>query len=298
MQLSPIVLFVYNRPSHTRLTLEALMKNYLAPDSELFIFSDGPKNEKDIKKVKEVRQYINSIKGFKRIKIVEKLKNIGLAHSVIDGVSEILNYHNKIIVLEDDMISSFDFLTYMNNALEFYSNHLDIFSISGYNFPLIIPTSYLFDVYLSYRPSSWGWGTWKDKWEKNNWNKLDYSDFISNHEQQEEFNKGGNDLSDLLKLKIKGKIHSWAIDWAYYHFINKSYCLYPKISKIINIGLDGSGTNIRLKTRKFTPQLGEAINETIFYKDIPLNDEILKNFYNCNKIDFIHKLYNRVRLIL
>src|SRR3989339_698479 len=134
--LSPIVLFVYNRLEHTRKTIEALQKNELAKDSELFLYSDGPKNEENIKKVNEVRKYINSIDGFKKVKIVEREINFGLARSIIAGVTDIVNKYGKIIVLEDDIVTSPYFLTFMNDALCLYENEEKVMHISGYFFPV------------------------------------------------------------------------------------------------------------------------------------------------------------------
>lgn len=297
--IAPIVLFVYNRPVHLKKTIESLSKNTLASESELFVFSDGARNKKDEKLVKEVREILVNETGiFKRTEFIYHKENYGLRRSIIEGVTSILNNYNKVIVLEDDLISSTNFLTYMNGALDLYSGLSNIYSVSGYNIPIEIPKSYPYNIYLSYRPSSWGWGTWKDKWEKVNWTENDYKDFIEDNDVQERFNRGGNDLSDLLKLKIKGKIHSWAIDWAYYHFVNNAFCVYPRVSKINNIGLDRSGTNIKMKTNKFATKLDNATNDIIFYKDLPLNEEIINNYYQFLKLDFIHKLYNNILKII
>ena len=132
-KLAPIVLFVYNRPEHTKLTVMALQKNELARESELFIYSDAPKNL-DVKvKTDEVRKYIKSISGFKKIIIIEREKNWGLAASIIDGVTKIINEYGKIIVLEDDLVTSSYFLKFMNEALEFYKNEDKVWHISGWN---------------------------------------------------------------------------------------------------------------------------------------------------------------------
>jgi GT2 family glycosyltransferase len=163
--LAPIILFVYNRSEHTRQTVEYFSKNSLAESSKLFIFSDGPKNEKDKQKVSEVRKYLKSIQSFSEIKIVEREKNLGLANSVISGVNQIFKSYDKAIVLEDDIISSPSFLSFMNDALDFYKEDKRIFSVSGYPYPVKIPDSYSKDVFIAHRASSWGWGTWKDRWE-------------------------------------------------------------------------------------------------------------------------------------
>ncbi len=154
---APIILFVYNRPAHTKQTVESLKNNLLVKESDLFVFSDGPKNNLDEKLVKEVRKYIKGINGFRQINIFEKNENKGLANSIINGVTQVLNEFKKSIVIEDDLVSSPFFVKYMNEALNFYQNENKIFSISGYSYPIDIPVKYNNDIYLLPRASSWGW---------------------------------------------------------------------------------------------------------------------------------------------
>lgn len=135
-KLAPIVLFVYNRKDHTEQTIEALKKNDLAIESDLFIYSDATKNDVNSDAVKEVREYIKTINGFKSITIVERKNNMGLAKSVVSGVSEIVNKYGKVIVLEDDLITAPQFLRYMNKNLENYEKVEDVISIHGYNYPI------------------------------------------------------------------------------------------------------------------------------------------------------------------
>ena len=125
MKLAPIILFVYNRPWHTEQTLRALMANELAVESELYIYADGPKpnaTDEQLQKIREVRQLIRQEQWCGKVHVVESEKNKGLANSVINGVSEIVNKYGRIIVLEDDLKTSPTFLTYMNQALEYYES--------------------------------------------------------------------------------------------------------------------------------------------------------------------------------
>ena len=163
MNLAPIVLFVYNRPWHTKQTIEALQKNELAKDSELFIYSDAPKNKEAEKQVKEVRDYIKTISGFKKVTIIEREKNYGLAKNIIEGVTEIVNKYGKVIVLEDDLITSPYFLRFMNEALNFYENEEKVWHISGWNYP--IDTNGLGDAFLWRLMNCWGWATWANRWK-------------------------------------------------------------------------------------------------------------------------------------
>ena len=164
--LAPIVLFVYNRLDHTQGVIETLLKNTLAKESEFYIFSDAAKTENGVEKVNEVRKFIRDDSwhtGFKKVSIIEAEKNKGLAKSIIGGVSEIIQKYGKVIVLEDDLKLSPYFLEYMNDALDYYKDVVNIWSISGYSFPMRSLKNYPHDVFYSYRGCSWGWATWLDR---------------------------------------------------------------------------------------------------------------------------------------
>ena len=243
MKPFPVILFAYNRPEHTRLTIEALCQNRLASASDLHVFSDGPKNNSHAESVKQVRAYLRTVSGFLTVQIIERERNMGLAASVIAGVSQVLNDHPACIVVEDDMQSSPNFLEFMNSALQVYRERRDIFSVTGYNYPLPIPTHYPQDAYLSYRGSSWGWGTWADRWRSIDWSVGDYAKFCADPHDHDLFARGGNDLPGMLKLQLEGKLDSWAIRFAYAHHRNNAFCLHAVRSKIQNIGFDGSGVH-------------------------------------------------------
>jgi len=276
-KLSPIVLFVYNRPEHTRRTVESLLSNTLASNSTLFIFSDGGKNDDDEKKVNDVRDFIKTIKGFDKIEIIEREKNLGLANSVIVGVNEVISLSGKAIVLEDDMISSPYFLKYMNEVLNYFEDDQRIFSVTGYTFPIKIPAYYKSSVYLAPRASSWGWGTWKNRWDKVDWEISDYRSFIKEKASIREFNKGGDDLTRMLTNSISGKIDSWAVRWSYAHFKNKAYCVYPVKSRIQNIGADWTGVHT-MKTKKYDVELELEDIVLSGLEDLKPDEQIVRNF--------------------
>lgn len=274
MNLSPIILFVYNRPEHTKKTVDALKLNQLASESLLFIFSDGYKNETDRKKVEEVRNYITTISGFKEIKITLREKNLGLADSVISGVTEIINEYGKVIVLEDDIVTSPYFLKFMNEALDFYEDDKRIYSISGYNFPIKIPESYPHQIYISPRPSSWGWATWKDRWLTSEWLPEKVFDIKNRELLHNLMDKAGEDLAPMLLKAVENKINSWAIKWAFTHLIKNAFCVYPIKSLVQNAGADASGTNFTKITRKYEVEPDVSFREFVFTKDLILQKEI------------------------
>lgn len=277
--LAPIVLFVYNRLHHTKQTITHLQRNTLAKDSELYIFSDGYKDDAGKEKVLEVRRYIASIAGFKKVHIIEHPTNQGLSASVIAGVSTVFNTYDRVIVLEDDLITSSDFLEYMNQALLVYQNNTTIYSISGYTFPSPFLKEVKGDVFLYPRPASWGWATWKNRWQRADWAMKDFETFSQDKKAIRRFLQGGEDMYMMLLKQQKGLIQSWAIRWAYVHFKEKAYSLYLKRSKVRSIGTDNSGTNLPHTTKYDTPIFEEVVS--LPQQILPQNDWIrrLKDFY-------------------
>lgn len=258
--LAPVALFVYKRHEHTERLLESLANNFLAEQTELFIFSDGAKKTSDQDAVCKVRAVINNPEWksrFKNISVIAADKNKGLAASVINGVTDILNQYGKIIVVEDDLILSKAFLCYMNKALDYYEEIPDIWSISGYSFPLKSLKKYPHDVFYSYRGCSWGWATWKDRWNQVDWNVTEYERFAADPNWIRNFNRGGNDLSQMLGHQKSGIIDSWAIRWCFTQSNVGMYTVYPKNSYVINDGCDGSGTHCGFSTA-YNTELWEA----------------------------------------
>ncbi|KYJ86926.1 glycosyltransferase [Sulfurovum riftiae] len=238
--LSPVVLFVYNRPWHTEQTVEALQKNELASESELFVYSDAAKNEEAQKSVSEVREYLKTIDGFKKVTIVEREKNWGLADSIIDGVTKVVNEYGKIIVLEDDLITSPYFLRFMNESLKMYENNTNVASIHAY----IYPIKDLPETFFIKGADCWGWATWKDRWKifEADGQKLLEELKSRKLEKEADFN-GSYEYTQMLKDQIKGKNNSWAVRWYMSAFLKGMLTLYPGKSYIENIGNDESGTH-------------------------------------------------------
>ncbi len=242
--LAPIVLFVYNRPSHTEQTLAALKNNDLAKESELFIFCDGPRGEKDLEMIKQVYQVIDHVEGFKNVFVKKLSLNKGLAKSVIEGVGEVLNLHGRAIVLEDDIITSSNFLSFINRALNFYQDDKKIFSVTGFNYHNYKkPKNYRHDVFFVSRISSWGWATWKDRWDEVDFKVADYASIKNDKKIQKEFRKKGDNLFEMLRKQMLGKIDTWDIQVGWHMFKNKLYCVFPVKTLVKNIGLDSSGTH-------------------------------------------------------
>lgn len=243
MKLAPILLFVYNRLWHTNQTIEALRKNTLSDQSDLIIFSDGPKSEAAQKPVQAVRDYIRTVNGFKSIRIFEQKTNKGLANSIINGVTDIVDKYGKIIVLEDDIITSPYFLKYMNDALEYYINIPQVMHIAGYMPP--INTADLPQTFFLKLTTCWGWGTWKRAWksfEKNS-EKL-IQEFTPELKREFNFNNSYDYFSHIIANHEK-KIDTWAIFWYASVFFSNGLCLHPAQSVVENIGNDATGVHCK-----------------------------------------------------
>lgn len=244
MSLAPIVLFVYNRPQHTLRTLEALSNNDLANDSELYVFADGAKDnadEKTLSLIKEVREIIKSKVWCKKTILTEGKANKGLANSIIDGVTKVVKEHGKVIVLEDDLVTSPYFLRYMNDALDAYESNNKVACISGYIYPV---KDQLPDTFFIKGADCWGWATWSRAWNVFETDGKKLLEELKNKSLTKEFDfENTYPYTLMLKEQIEGKNSSWAIRWYASAFLKNMYCLYPGTSLVQNIGTDGSGTH-------------------------------------------------------
>ncbi|MGQ1785513.1 sugar transferase [Saccharicrinis sp. GN24d3] len=280
--LAPIVLFTYNRLHHTQKTVEALQNNKLANQSRLFIYSDQAQYDQDVVEVNKVRAYLNQISGFKKITKVFHDENKGLAASIMDGVSDVLKEYESVIVLEDDLETSPYFLTFMNKALDNYS-HEEVWSVAGYTPKISIPKDYCYDTYLAHRNCSWGWATWKQNWEKTDWEVNDFDDFFVDKNKRSDFERGGNDLSIMLLKQQKKIIHSWSIRFNYAAFNNNLPSVYPTQSYVKNMGVDGSGTHMK-KSGKYDSELNFSDNSNMLFAPSNIIDSRIsvrfKKFYN------------------
>ena len=230
---APIVLFTYNRPWHTRQVLETLAKNNEAKDSILYVFCDGAKADTttdNLVKIEEVRGLINLENRFKEIIIKVQEKNKGLANSIIDGVTEVLNIHGRVIVLEDDLILSPFFLSYMNDSLERYKNNSSVGQIGACNF-FACGKNYP-NYFFVPLPDCLGWATWKDRWDFFNPNVNELKIQLENSaDKRNIFNAYGTyDFMGMLHQQKQGKVDSWAIRWQAVCVLNGWLILYPNPS--------------------------------------------------------------------
>jgi hypothetical protein len=243
MTPAPIVLFVYNRPWHTRRTVEALVKNELAGESDLFVYSDAAKSADGAPAVREVRDYLATVSGFRSVTVTERDRNLGLAGSVIAGVSETVARFGRVIVVEDDLVTSPHFLRYMNDALELYRDVESVISVHGYLYPLQgeVPESFFLKG-----ADCWGWATWQRGWELFEPDGRKLMDGLKRGGLLRRFDFDGSyPYARMLQDQIDGNNNSWAIRWYASALLHDRLTLYPGRSLVHNIGNDDSGTHCR-----------------------------------------------------
>lgn len=280
MKLAPIILFCYARKEHLESTVESLKKNPLSSKSDLYLYSDASKNEKDKEQVLAVRDYIKTISGFKSITIVEQKKNIGLAENIISGVTDIVNKYNKVIVLEDDLLLSEFFLEYMNYTLNLYESKEDVISIHGYSYPIENLPEYFFLK----GADCWGWATWKRGWDlfEKDGQKLLMDLRVRKLEREFDYNYSMQ-FTKMLENQISGKNNSWAIRWHAAAYLKGKLTLHPGKSLVRNIGHDGSGTHSRASEIYDNNGLVKAINleaiDQLEIKESQLARSMFENFH-------------------
>lgn len=288
MSFAPIVLFVYNRPQHTRRTVEALLKNEQAGNSDLIIYADAAKTASAASAVQAVREYIKTITGFKSVRIVERPNNFGLASSVIDGVTHVVNEYGRVIVLEDDLVTSPYFLKYMNDGLIRYEHESAVISIHGYVYPV---KEALPETFFLRGADCWGWATWKRGWDlfESDGAKL-LAELIRKGLTQKFDFEGAYPYIKMLKDQIKGKNSSWAIRWHASAFLANKMTLYPGSSLVLNIGNDSSGTHCGT-TDVFSGEIANLpvkIQDSKIVENITAYDAIVKFFFE-NKMSLFRR---------
>ncbi len=294
MNYAPIVLFVYNRPEHTRRTLTALSNNELADQSELFIFADGAKEEANAEqneKIAKTRAVLTEQQWCKDVNIILSETNKGLARSIIDGVTQIIKQYGKVIVLEDDIVTGKYFLRFMNDALERYKNEDKIWHITGWRYP--IKTKNNNSAFIYPLMDCWGWATWSDRWQHYEKNPSHLIECFTD-EMKYKFNADNSNKTfwEQVESNFAGTLNTWAIFWYATIFLHNGLCIAPTTSILKNIGIDASGTNGTIIEKRLIIKKSIDYSITIFPKTIEIN----KKEYKKNKM-FLSKLSKKNPLL-
>lgn len=278
-KLAPIALFAYNRLDTLMQTVDALLHNELAKESDLFIFSDGAKNEQSRDAVNTVREYIKTISGFKNIKIIEKEHNCGLADSIIAGVTQLTQKFGKVIVVEDDLLTSPFFLQFMNDGLDMYQDDDRVISIHGYIYPV---AKELPETFFIRGADCWGWATWERGWKLFNPDAKALLDHLTREKLLKRFDMDGTyHYSKMLKNNILKKNNSWAIRWYASAFLENKLTLYPGQSLVENIGHGKNATHCTVDSKAFNVNLLKCrlkVEQIQVEENVTARKEIIKYF--------------------
>lgn len=302
MENAPIALFVYNRPQHTINLLNSLAKNKEAANSILFVFSDGAKpgsSDNDLEKINKVREIIDRENRFKEVIIKNSIQNLGLANSIIQGVTSVLNRYDSIIVLEDDLIVSPYFLSFMNDSLIKYCDNIKVGQIGACNFFACgkkYPETFFLPI-----PDCLGWATWKNRWGLFNSDAVELLRLLK-LDQNRMFNfnaNGAYNFQGMLEDQIEKKVDSWAIRWQATCILNDLLILYPNPSLTNHIAsLQATHANVNI-----TPPLANVKLKNLEI-DTEVNKRVLKamirgysnsgNYFGTVKIEFFRKKIRRI----
>ncbi|GAX36706.1 sugar transferase [Nodularia sp. NIES-3585] len=294
MNYSPIALFVYKRPEHTRRTIENLMQCPEFANSPLYIFCDGAKTDKDKEKVMQVREVVRSLVGTKA-EIIASTTNRGLANSIISGVTSLCDKYQRVIVVEDDLVVAPQFLGFLNAALEKYQDEPSVMQVSGHMFPVPEFANRSEAIFLPFT-TSWGWATWKRAWDYFDAEASGWEVLQTDKQMQNRFNLDGCfDYFKMLKQQISGDIDSWAIRWYWSVFDNNGCVVYPPKSYVHNIGFDGSGTHGSFLARLVFKSIPEMNSSKLFH--LPRYVTIKKDDFNIIKKIIIRNNYSFLLLI-
>jgi hypothetical protein len=290
-----IALFVYARVEHTKRTIQALLANLDAENHDVMIFSDAAKTKSLEPNVQLVREYIKNIHGFQSVTICHRPNNYGLANSIIEGVTEVLSRHERIIVLEDDMVTSPYFLNYMNEALRLFANEEQVISIHGYLYPINQEVS---EAFFLRGADCWGWATWRRGWALFNPDGSALLEELRARNLVKKFDFNGTyDYSQMLISQIKGVNDSWAIRWYASAFLAEKLTLYPSKSLVLNIGNDSSGTHCGTNTQHDSSLSTSIINLSgIEVKHSESAFKAFENYFRNLKINsLLKKIYSLVQ---
>lgn len=287
MDKTGIALFVYNRPEHTKKTLEGIKKNSI---KHLYVFSDGPKNEADKIKVEQIRSLIKTLDWCETELIISEY-NKGLAESLMFGFNYVLERHERIIVLEDDCVAASSFIRFMEQCLDKYENEEKVMSITGFGRKIKLPANYPYDIYFVYRSGSHSTATWRRAWKYYERNPEDFQKIADSKKLRKELDKAGLDLFYIFKSQIEGMVDSAHIWWSWSIIKNNGVCIVPVQSRIQDIGHDGTGTHGSVTDKHWIPLKDGGNDDMIIFPDrIEVNKKINKKFNEYVTGSYLEKL--------
>lgn len=276
--LAPVLVATHTRIDHLKQTISALRLNELASKTHLFIASDAARNEDEEKQVIRVRKYIDSIDGFWAITKIYRQKNFGHFQNFQDATNEVFTAYDKIIKLEDDIVTAPGFLNFMNQGLLQYEHDKRVISISGHLWEGVIGNK---ETMLLPAANGWGWAIWKDRFYLNNHDPLLAQEFLDRPRLFLKMCHTNPNLAVMATSIAKKKLIAGDVSWALYIIKNDKLVLFPGESLVRNIGYDGSGQNCGVD-EKFSKQKISDKTKFVFEN---ISKEDIKY---CSKILFVN----------
>ena len=272
----------------------SLQGNILADQSDLFIYIDGPRTEKDFEKVEETKKVAENVTGFRSKTVLCSAINKGLAKSIVTGTSEVIEKYGKAIVLEDDLFLSSGFLSFMNTMLDAYESDERVFQISGFGTKVRVPKGYSCEYYLNTRAQSWSWATWKDRWDSIDWEINDYDGFINDKSQRHSLGQSGHDLVKAVQSYKKGA-DIWFICFMFNMFRMGKFSISPIRSLVRNDGFREDAMHTRNYNR-YTIDFNSDVQEYAVPDNLELDNRICRSAVKYWKLGY--RLYGKIRSML
>lgn len=294
---APVVIFSYRRKDKLEICINELQKCVLADNSDVIVFSDGYKDKNDKYAVDEVREYLHSIEyenRFKTFTVIEQPSNKGLATSIIDGVTGILKQYSRVIVVEDDLVVSKDFLMYMNDALDFYCDNNKYGCISAYTEPLRHLRKYKKDIYVTPKGDCWGWATWSDRWRGIDWDLKSFDTYLNDADRRKAFSSLEKGLEEQLIAQHEGRLDAWAARWCFHLFNKGMLTVYPTVCRAVNIGNDGTGVHCDNVTY-FDNRLNDSICSCRF-ETLEPDKKLMHDMAHFGEMNLFSRLLNMVNI--
>lgn len=296
-RFSPVVLFVFARPDHTKKTVDALLANPEACNTDLIVYADAARSERDVSAVEAVREIFSDLRGFKSVTIHLREKNYGLARNIMEGVTQVTAMYGRAIVLEDDIVTSPAFLNYMNAALDKYENIKGVWHISGWNYPIKSKEN-LPETFFWRTMNCWGWATWADRWQHFKKNPGELVNSWSSDDVKRFNLDSSHDFWAQVVANHEGKLNTWAIFWYATIFVHQGLCLNPTRSFVANIGNDGSGENCGAE------DIYKTSLANIFHQQWPTEltenvavVELIRAFYKSLKPSLLRRILGRIKRV-
>lgn len=297
MKLAPICISVYDRVEHFAKVLNALSSNYLAENSELYVYSDAAAQEDKQDDVHRVRSLALSYKNkFKCLTLIERESNYGGTENALQGLKEVINHYGQIIFLEDDIVTAPGFLTYMNKALRHYENYESVFSISGYSAPVKALNNYENDIYFYPRFCGWGAGLWKSSMDMAVDNLRDISPSLNLENLKKKLDQGGKDIYFMALKELYGEISAQDVRNMVLMAEKGLYTVYPRKSLVQNIGHDGSGYHCAGSTKYEHAKLSQQLSFDML-DDVNLNNELMSKIADFRQPEKINRLIYPLRVL-